>query len=131
MWGENFGSKSGSSNTSGSALQDSMSVALQTVMTNPQVLCLGIVCSIYEASMFIFVFMWTPALTEEGAPKPEYGHIFAAFMVMSMLGSQVFSLESDRRSIESIGRNTLLIAACCHAVPIFTDDTLMRFLSFL
>merc|ERR1712057_65535 len=74
-----------------------MSVALQTVMTNPQVLFLGIVCSLYEASMFIFVFMWTPALTEEGAPKPEYGHIFAAFMVMAMLGSQVFSLESDRR----------------------------------
>jgi hypothetical protein len=131
MWGENFGSKSGSGSVSGSAMQDSMMVALRTLWTNPQVLCLGIVCSIYEASMFIFVFMWTPALTEEGAPKPEYGHIFAAFMVMSMLGSQVFSLESDRRSIESIGRNALLIAACCHAVPIFTEDSVIRFMSFL
>merc|ERR1712014_134652 len=52
-------------------------------------------------------------------------------MVMPMLGSQVFSLESDRRSIESIGKYTLVLAACCHAVPIFTDDPAWRFYSFL
>merc|ERR1712100_294350 len=57
--------------------------------------------------------------------------IFASFMVMAMLGSQVFSLESDRRSIESIGRNTLMLAAGCHAIPIFTSDVSMRFMSFL
>lgn len=128
-WGENFGSKS--SSASGGALQDSMSLAISTLKQNQQVLLLGVICALYESSMFIFVFMWTPALTEEGAPKPEYGHIFATFMVMAMLGSQVFSLESDRRPIESIGRNALLLAACCHAVPIFTDDTTIRFLSFL
>merc|ERR1719199_2265033 len=100
LWGENYGSKS--SGAGSGALQDSMSTALQSVTQNSQVLILGVVCSLYEASMFIFVFMWTPALTEEGAPKPEYGHIFSAFMVMTMLGSQLFSLESDRRSIESI-----------------------------
>lgn len=128
-WGENYGSKSSSAN--GGALQDTLSLATRTLMQNPQVLVLGIVCSLYEASMFIFVFMWTPALTEEGAPKPEYGHIFSAFMVMTMLGSQLFSLESDRRSIESVGRNALLLAACCHAVPIFTTDSTWRFISFL
>lgn len=126
-WGENYGSKSSGS----SGMTAGMSTAIQTVRENPQVLCCGLVCSLYEASMFIFVFMWTPALTEEGAEKPAYGHIFAAFMVMSMLGSQVFSLESDRRPIEAIGRNTLFLAACCHAVPIFTSDVTMRFLSFL
>jgi len=128
-WGENFGSKS--SSTSSGGLQASLTVAMKTLTSNSQVLLLGIVCSLYEASMFIFVFMWTPALTTEGAPKPEYGHIFASFMVMCMLGSQIFSLESDRRPIEAIGRNTLLLAAGAHAVPIFTNDPNIRFLSFL
>lgn len=129
LWSENFGSKS--SSAGGAALQESMATAMRTLTNNSQVLVLGLVCSSYEASMFIFVFMWTPALTEEGAAKPEYGHIFAAFMIMAMLGSRIFSLESDRRPIETIGRNTLILAAACHAVPIFSSDVTMRFLSFL
>merc|ERR1719408_498443 len=48
-----------------------------------------------------------------------------------MLGSQIFSLERERRPVEVIGRNTLLLAACCHAVPIFSSDPVFRFLSFL
>merc|ERR1711972_311512 len=64
-WGENYGSKS--SNASTTALQDSLSVAFQTVLRNQQVLCCGLVCALFEAAMFIFVFMWTPALTEEGS----------------------------------------------------------------
>jgi hypothetical protein len=126
-WGENYGSKSSST----TSVQEGLTVAVRTLCQSPQVLCCGAVCALFEASMFIFVFMWTPSLTTEGGEKPEYGHIFAAFMVMSMLGSQVFSLESDRRSIESIGCYTLVIAACCHAVPIFSADPSVRFLSFM
>ncbi|CAE8581553.1 unnamed protein product, partial [Polarella glacialis] len=83
------------------------------------------------ASMFIFVFMWTPALTEEGKPKPPYGHIFAAFMVMSMLGSQVFSILSASRSVEEVGRLAMAAAAACHMIPVFSSDATIRFLSFL
>mmetsp|Transcript_57628 Transcript_57628/g.89710 ORF Transcript_57628/g.89710 Transcript_57628/m.89710 type:complete len:289 (-) Transcript_57628:110-976(-) len=126
-WGENYGSKSSGT----TSVQDGLSVAIRTLFRNPQVLCCGAVCALFEASMFIFVFMWTPSLTTEGGEKPEYGHIFAAFMVMSMLGSQIFSLESERRSIESIGCYALLVAACCHAVPIFTTDPSARFISFM
>lgn len=126
-WGENYGSKSSGARS----VQDGLYAAFRTLKENRQVLCCGLVCSLFEASMFIFVFMWTPSLTTEGEEKPEYGHIFAAFMVMSMLGSQVFSLESERRSIESIGCYTLLVAACCHAVPIFATSPTPRFLSFL
>jgi predicted MFS family arabinose efflux permease len=127
-WSENYGSKSSSSNDSG---VQGLALAIRTISQDVEVLCCGIVCALFEASMFIFVFMWTPALTEEGADKPEYGHIFAAFMVMAMLGSQVFSLESERRPVEAIGKYTLVIAAACHAVPVLTNDTATRFLSFL
>mmetsp|Transcript_106223 Transcript_106223/g.193345 ORF Transcript_106223/g.193345 Transcript_106223/m.193345 type:complete len:489 (-) Transcript_106223:67-1533(-) len=128
-WGENYGSKSSSG--SSKALQEGMRLAFNTVMQQPQVLYCGIVCSFFEASMFIFVFMWTPALTEEGAPKPAYGHIFAGFMLMSMLGSQIFSLESQRRSVESIGQLTLVLAACSNLVSAISTDTTVRFLAFL
>merc|ERR1711957_797154 len=97
----------------------------------PEVLCCGLVCSFFEASMFIFVFMWTPALTQEGLPKPPYGHIFASFMVMSMLGSQLFSYVTQFESVEAVGRRILAVATLCNLVPIVTPDPLARFLSFL
>lgn len=128
-WAENYGSKSSSGSTKD--LQDGMRLAIKTVVQQPQILYCGIVCSFFEASMFIFVFMWTPALTEEGADKPAYGHIFAGFMLMSMLGSQIFSLESQRRSIESVGQLTLILAACSHVASALSTDATVRFLAFL
>jgi len=128
MWSENYGNKTGS--TSSGSLADTMSVAVRTIRQFPQVLYTGVVCSFFESSMFIFVFMWTPALTEEGQPKPPYGHIFATFMVMAMLGSQVFSLGVQSMSVEAVGRLTLMVSAVCHVVPMMTTDVSLRFMSF-
>ena len=43
-----------------------------------KILILGLVQSLFEASMYTFVFMWTPALTEGGDVSPlPFGLIFA------------------------------------------------------
>merc|ERR1712037_507080 len=91
----------------------------------------GLVCTLFESSMFIFVFMWTPALTDPVAEKPPYGHIFAGFMVMSMCGSQLFVLISREQPLEQIGRSTLSVAVVCHFVPVLTSNTVVRFLAFM
>jgi len=129
-WSENYGQKSGSSERA-TSFADNIRAAVRAIVQQPAVLQCGVVCSFFEASMFIFVFMWTPALTQEGNAKPPYGHIFATFMVMSMLGSQIFSIVSKQQPIESIGRYTLLLAAACQVVPIITNDAFYRFQSFL
>lgn len=129
-WSENHGTSS-ASNTSQSTSQ-AMSLALQTIRHNPQVLYCGIVCSCFESAMFIFVFMWTPAITMNDAPKPPYGHIFSTFMVMSMLGSQIFSvLLESQWSIKHIGVLTLLVAAGSHFIPVVFGSVALRFFGFL
>lgn len=42
--------------------------------------------SLFEASMYTFVFLWTPALSPNGESIP-HGFIFALFMTSSMAGS--------------------------------------------
>lgn len=128
-WPENYGHKTGGGAAGG--LFGGVSDGLAILRQQPEVLCCGLVCAFFEASMFIFVFMWTPALTVEGLPRPPYGHIFASFMVMSMLGSQLFSYATKFESVEVVGRQILAVAATCNLVPIATPDPLARFLSFL
>ena len=42
--------------------------------------------SLFEGSMYTFVFLWTPALSARGETLP-HGMIFSCFMVSSMAGS--------------------------------------------
>jgi len=132
-WSENYGQRSGtpSVGAASSSTSDGLAHAVRVVLQQPLVFSLGLVCALFEASMFIFVFNWTPTLTEQDQPKPPYGHIFASFMVMSMLGSQLFSLITKYISVEQTGRLTLIFSVCCHAVPVLTGDVFLRYASFL
>ena len=48
--------------------------------------CLSSCClqSLFEAAMYTFVFLWTPALSPNGEKIP-HGMIFACFMTASMV----------------------------------------------
>jgi hypothetical protein len=48
---------------------------------------LGAMQSLFEGSMYTFVFLWTPALSPAGERLP-HGMIFACFMVASMAGAR-------------------------------------------
>jgi len=56
----------------------------------------------FEGSMYLFVFFWTPALksvrADASAPLP-YGIIFAAFMAAVLASSLAFNLIMDRRLV--------------------------------
>jgi hypothetical protein len=109
-WKENYGDRTAAAVT-GSSLPgfENFGKAWTLLLTNRKVLLLGIVQSCFEASMYIFVFMWTPALEAtvpaaalgdevgsaggKGAgPKIPHGLIFAGFMVCIMIGSKLFDL---------------------------------------
>lgn len=66
--------------------------ALVVTMRSREILLCGIISSIFEGSMYIFVFMWTPALTgPDSDVKLPFGVIFSTFMVCCMAGSTLFS----------------------------------------
>ena len=59
----------------------------KTPNTDRKVLCLGLIQSFFEGSMYTFVLEWTPVLDPEtpGAEGIPHGIIFAAFMVIYAL----------------------------------------------
>ncbi|XP_078381242.1 molybdate-anion transporter-like isoform X1 [Oculina patagonica] len=118
-WTENYGDISGNVKLS-SVLQ-----GIQVLRQDPKVLCLGLIQSLFEGSMYSFVLEWTPALTpdppmgitivKENIP---HGWIFASFMVSVMLGSRVFKFLSKVDSVESFMRPIFGIAALSLITPI-------------
>jgi hypothetical protein len=60
---------------------------------DPILLVLGLTQTIFEGSMYLFVFIWVPTL-QESSLSPSYlplGYIFSAFMVSMMLGSLLYT----------------------------------------
>ncbi|XP_052283005.1 molybdate-anion transporter-like isoform X2 [Dreissena polymorpha] len=143
-WPENYGNQSIN-------LGQSMKNAFQTIRTDPKVLCLGLIQSLFEGSMYVFVLEWTPALTPAD-PNPvtqrhlleanneneghrgsiPHGHIFAGFMVSIMIGSSLFRILSKLTSVESFMRPVLFVAAITLATPfLFPGNQLLIFIAFL
>ncbi|XP_033744845.1 molybdate-anion transporter-like isoform X1 [Pecten maximus] len=139
-WNENFGDKT-------SDLSDSFSNALKSIKTDHKILCLGLIQSLFEGSMYIFVLEWTPALTPEthhpatgterhllssGDTSIPHGHIFAGFMVSIMIGSSLFKILSNYTNVESFMRFVLFVAAISLSTPIiFKGNQLFVFIGFL
>jgi len=81
-----------------------------------KVLLLGSIQSLFEASMYVFVFMWTPMLEQTFTEMKSYenlglhGLIFASFMVCIMIGSSIFRILERKNSVETIYTYTLGIS---------------------
>ncbi|KAJ8301979.1 hypothetical protein KUTeg_020966 [Tegillarca granosa] len=146
-WSENYGDKTIN-------IKDSFVKAFSSIKSDPKVLCLGLIQSLFEGSMYIFVLEWTPALEPTEPFKDQtvrkllgvtekqttdghrgsipHGQIFAAFMVAIMIGSSLFRLLSKYTSVESFMRPVLFIAALSLGTPIlFKGNQLIVFSAFL
>lgn len=79
---------------------DGLKTAFIVTIRNTDILLCGIISSLFEGSMYIFVFMWTPALTQvsdrAGKGGLPFGVIFSTFMVCCMAGSSLFSISMDK-----------------------------------
>ncbi len=93
--------------------------AADAITSDPKVGLLGAMQSLFEASMYSFVFLWTPALSPRGEELP-HGMIFATFMLSSMIGSSVASrllTRADTRP-ELFMQRVFAVAAGALAVPV-------------
>jgi hypothetical protein len=111
LWDENYGENEDSTNQTNEKGRngkwyDGLKNALTTTLRNRDVLICGIISSLFEGSMYIFVFMWTPLLksflTDPNDDLP-FGLIFATFMVCCMSGSSLFSILVDKLPVERMG----------------------------
>jgi len=66
--------------------------AWQIVRKDPLLLVLGLTQTCFEGSMYLFVFLWVPALQEHASESTlPFGYIFASFMISMMLGSLLYT----------------------------------------
>jgi hypothetical protein len=129
LWTENYGNASKAEDTGCS----DVSTPLQQMGANPSILLAGAVISLFEGSMYIFVFNWTPALSAHSNGPPPFGLIFATFMVACMGGSSLFAIAVKKTSAAQMLKYVFFIASIALASPVFipgVESTLCAFLLF-
>ncbi len=66
---------------------------LREIVNEPKISTLGIIQSLFESAMCIFIFLWTPVLAPA---KPSFGITFSSFMVCILIGNALFQLITSR-----------------------------------
>ena len=100
---------------------------LVATLSDPTLALCGVAVALFEGSMYIFVFNWTPALSAGRKDKdssPPYGFIFATFMVACMGGSSAYALLSHHVPIARLLAGVFAAAAVALVVPVVTSGTL-------
>lgn len=85
---------------------------LWDMLKDPRIVCLGLSSTMFEGSMYLFVFMWGPALQSAnayesaasssgpGAAGLPYGIIFASFMASVLAASLLFNIAMDNKLLK-------------------------------
>lgn len=105
-WNENFGDEMQS-------VHGGFARAWVSLLSDEKILLLGISQSAFEGAMYIFTFVWTPALQTAAGQVGEipHGTIFSSFMAATMIGSNLFSYWSRSVRVEVLMRNVFLVGA--------------------
>lgn len=90
-------------------------------VSDEKIALLGAIQSLFEGSMYTFVFLWTPALSPNDEEIP-HGFIFATFMLSSMLGSSLASRLMARSSlrVESYMQIVFVVSSAALLLPILS-----------
>lgn len=108
QWAENYGD---AARKKGSDEKQASRPKLWDLMKDPRIVSLGLASTMFEGSMYLFVFFWGPALTS--ARKYEaasgsatssgglpYGIIFASFMASVLAASLIFNIAMDKKLLK-------------------------------
>jgi MFS family permease len=127
LWTENVGEPSGTS------VRRIVSESLAVVFGDRRVFFTGVVQASFEATMYIFVFVWTPTMAH-GAARPNnisLGLIFSVFMTCMMIGSALFRLAQRWYSAEAILTITVAVSILALLIPALTNKVHMIINGFL
>eukprot|EP00475_Leptophrys_vorax_P032295 TRINITY_DN4969_c0_g1_i2.p1 TRINITY_DN4969_c0_g1~~TRINITY_DN4969_c0_g1_i2.p1 ORF type:complete len:475 (+),score=75.36 TRINITY_DN4969_c0_g1_i2:42-1466(+) len=119
FWEENFGEENGE-------LFQSLKASINLLWNEP-IMVVGFTQVCFEASLYLFVFLWTPALKNGAHEETPLGIVFACFMLCISMGSSLFNLMSGAKRLL---RGVFLAAAVSMMVPIFFSNHDIRLISF-
>jgi len=131
LWEENYGEDNESdAKNGGGAWYDGLRSAFVTTIRSTDILLCGIISSLFEGSMYIFVFMWTPALREDKEDLP-FGLIFSTFMVSCMAGSSLFSVLIEHVKGEKLAVFIFAFASVAMGLVALSSSQLLKFIAML
>lgn len=116
-WEENYGDsaakgKKKAKTDGGEENQGTPRPKLWDMLKDPRIVCLGLSSTMFEGSMYLFVFMWGPALQSAHAYEAAssgagsaaaglpYGIIFASFMASVLAASLLFNIAMDNKLLK-------------------------------
>jgi MFS family permease len=94
FWKENYGDRKMN-------VLETYTQGVKTIVRDVNILKLGFIQSLVESSMYTFVYLWTPTLTQNHTSIP-LGRVFSCFMVAIMIGSFIFRKLVAKMCIEYI-----------------------------
>ncbi|KAL3677576.1 hypothetical protein R1sor_027524 [Riccia sorocarpa] len=115
-WSENYGDATDSKN-----LIVQFQTAAAAIASDEKIALLGAIQSLFEGSMYTFVFLWTPALAPNEKFSIPHGFIFATFMLSSMLGSSLASRLITRLKVEGYMQVVFLVSAGSLLLPVIIN----------
>ncbi|UYV66610.1 MFSD5 [Cordylochernes scorpioides] len=126
-WPENYGSKK-------SDYLKTYIEGLKVIVFDEKILLLGVIQSLFESVMYVFVFLWTPILEPSNLPL---GLVFSVFMLCNMMGSMLYQFYSSRnRPAVSTLTSSLLLALVSMVLCTLSTDPdhprqMLSYLAFL
>lgn len=134
FWEENYGSSDEEGKKKESESSTNAAVAFKAIVSDRKIFLTGLVNSLFEGSMYSFVFMWVPSMLQalNGRPLPT-GLVFSSFMTCMSLGGLLFSphLLLGLCSAEQLAVGVFLVGAAALAVPVFSTALMPVLLSFI
>jgi hypothetical protein len=139
LWKENVASNNSSSGDSeGNGTKPTIRDAVKVVKSDPKIMLVGAMQSLFESAMYIFVLNWPPAVskavssyfakfakdsTAAAAISTPYGTVFSCFMACCLLGSTIFGQLTSSSRVDKNG-NSKSISTENFAVGMLTMATL-------
>lgn len=125
-WEENYGEK-----TDGKEGKEELT-AWQAIRNSPPVCISGLVNSLFEGTMYTFVFMWVPTMLSilGNDPLPT-GLVFSSFMVCITAGGLIFSIVLRFTTVEICIIAILVLQMVALVIPVFFKTLVPVFGAFL
>lgn len=125
-WTENYGD-------SEQSVRGGFSRAWASLMSDEKILLIGVSQGAFEGALFIFTYVWTPALQTALGQEGEipHGTIFSSFMAATMVGSNLFTLSLRYVRVEALMRNIFVLGAVLFAIVTISHKVEIIFSCFL
>jgi len=137
FWEENYGNESSNQikTSKNTPYHENFKYAFNAMIHSKKILFCGIISSLFEGCMYIFVFMWTPHLKLKSKDNNlPFGLIFSIFMNFSMSGSSLFAVLIQKKyKCQNLCLCVLITAAVSFTLMSFSDthrDALLGFFLF-